>query len=97
MQIWVTAAELTSDHGIGLCGCMRPGALERSLPRIDTELHRRVALKQMQHGHAENASSRDRFVAEAEITGNLEHPGIVPVYGLRSRRRTGCLTTRCGS
>ena len=23
-----------------------------------------------------------RFVLEAEITGNLEHPGIVPVYGL---------------
>jgi tetratricopeptide (TPR) repeat protein/tRNA A-37 threonylcarbamoyl transferase component Bud32 len=48
----------------------------------DTELRRRVALKQMQHGHAQNSSSRERFVAEAEITGNLEHPGIVPVYGL---------------
>src|SRR6185369_14057832 len=23
-----------------------------------------------------------RFLREAEITGNLEHPGIVPVYGL---------------
>ena len=26
--------------------------------------------------------SRQRFVAEAEITGGLEHPGVVPVYGL---------------
>ena len=26
--------------------------------------------------------SRARFVLEAEITGGLEHPGIVPVYGL---------------
>ena len=26
--------------------------------------------------------SRVRFVREAEITGRLEHPGIVPVYGL---------------
>jgi serine/threonine protein kinase len=28
--------------------------------------------------------SRSRFVLEAEITGGLEHPGIVPVYGLGS-------------
>ena len=26
--------------------------------------------------------SRQRFLMEAEITGGLEHPGIVPVYGL---------------
>ncbi len=26
--------------------------------------------------------SRGRFVLEAEVTGGLEHPGIVPVYGL---------------
>jgi hypothetical protein len=29
-----------------------------------------------------NPTSRDRFLLEAEITGALEHPGIVPVYGL---------------
>ena len=57
------------------------GGLGDIFAALDTELHRRVALKQMQPGHAENASSRDRFVAEAEITSNLEHPGIVPVYG----------------
>src|SRR5205814_1937625 len=27
---------------------------------------------------------RQRFLLEAEITGGLEHPGIVPVYGLGS-------------
>jgi eukaryotic-like serine/threonine-protein kinase len=48
----------------------------------DTELHRRVALKEIQSKHAKNPVSRDRFVAEAEITGKLEHPGVVPVYGL---------------
>jgi WD40 repeat protein/serine/threonine protein kinase len=48
----------------------------------DEELHREVALKQMQPRHADNASSRARFVMEAEITGGLEHPGVVPVYGL---------------
>jgi serine/threonine-protein kinase len=46
------------------------------------ELHREVALKEIQERHADNPLSRDRFVLEAEITGGLEHPGVVPVYGL---------------
>jgi serine/threonine protein kinase len=48
----------------------------------DEELHREVALKQIQDLHADNPHSRSRFVMEAEITGGLEHPGIVPIYGL---------------
>lgn len=48
----------------------------------DVELNREVALKQIQDRHAEDAGSRGRFLLEAEITGRLEHPGIVPVYGL---------------
>jgi len=48
----------------------------------DEELHRRVALKEIQPNHAQNPVSRERFVVEAEVTGNLEHPGIVPVYGM---------------
>ena len=32
--------------------------------------------------YADDPRSRSRFVLEAEITGGLEHPGIVPVYGL---------------
>src|SRR5205823_2994627 len=48
----------------------------------DEELHREVALKEIQEQHADNPDSRGRFLLEAEITGGLEHPGIVPVYGL---------------
>jgi len=48
----------------------------------DTELNREVALKQILDHHADDQVSRARFVIEAEITGGLEHPGIVPVYGL---------------
>ena len=48
----------------------------------DEELHREVALKEILQRHAHNSQHRERFVLEAEVTGGLEHPGIVPVYGL---------------
>jgi serine/threonine-protein kinase len=48
----------------------------------DQELHREVALKEIQDRHAYDPDSRARFLLEAEVTGGLEHPGIVPVYSL---------------
>ena len=48
----------------------------------DEELNREVALKEIQGRHADDPDKRARFMIEAEITGRLEHPGIVPVYGL---------------
>ena len=41
-----------------------------------------MAVKEIQPRYAEREDQRARFVLEAEITGNLEHPGIVPVYSL---------------
>ncbi len=58
------------------------GGLGAVFVALDNELHREVALKQILEKHADDAVSRQRFIAEAEITGGLEHPGVVPVYGL---------------
>jgi tRNA A-37 threonylcarbamoyl transferase component Bud32 len=58
------------------------GGLGEVFVAHDEELHREVALKEMQAPHADDPHSRSRFLLEAEITGGLEHPGIVPVYGL---------------
>ena len=58
------------------------GGLGAVFVALDTELHREVALKQILDRHADDPNSRQRFLIEAEITGGLEHPGIVPVYGL---------------
>ena len=60
----------------------RKGGLGEVFVAHDDELHREVALKHIQERHADNPDSRTRFLLEAEITGGLEHPGIVPVYGL---------------
>ena len=48
----------------------------------DEELNREIALKEILAAHADNLENRTRFIREAEITGALEHPGVVPVYSL---------------
>ncbi len=48
----------------------------------DTQLHRPVVLKFIHRRLAGDEESRKRFMLEAEVTGRLEHPGVVPVYGL---------------
>jgi tetratricopeptide (TPR) repeat protein/serine/threonine protein kinase len=58
------------------------GGLGKVSVARDEELHRDVALKEIKERHADNYESRARFLVEAEITGALEHPGVVPVYGL---------------
>ena len=58
------------------------GALGEVFVARDQQLHRMVALKRIKLDHAADKDKCARFVVEAEITGRLEHPGIVPVYGL---------------
>lgn len=58
------------------------GGLGEVFVARDGELNRDVAVKEIQSRYCDHADSRDRFLLEAEVTGGLEHPGIVPVYGL---------------
>jgi serine/threonine-protein kinase len=48
----------------------------------DCDLGREVALKELRTDQAGHPALRARFVEEAQITGQLQHPGIVPVYEL---------------
>jgi len=57
------------------------GGLGRVWLAVDEELNREVALKELLEHRAGDDLCRRRFEREAEITGSLEHPGIVPVYG----------------
>lgn len=58
------------------------GGLGEVFVAMDEEIKREVALKQILPRQADNPTSRTRFLLEAEVTGCLEHPGVVPVYGL---------------
>ncbi|MCO4745428.1 MAG: protein kinase [Proteobacteria bacterium] len=49
---------------------------------FDPRLRRRAAVKLLAEGKEEDAERVRRFVAEAQITGQLEHPNIVPVHQL---------------
>src|SRR5262249_32116894 len=48
----------------------------------DERLDRVVALKELQLRWQGQEQMRRRFLAEAKVTGRLEHPGVVPVYDL---------------
>lgn len=48
----------------------------------DRHLGRAVALKVLGEGHRNNAVFARRFLTEAQLGAQLEHPNIVPLYGL---------------
>jgi len=48
----------------------------------DLELMRKVALKQLADDLRDVSSARLRFLREVQVTAQLDHPYIVPVYGL---------------
>jgi tetratricopeptide (TPR) repeat protein/tRNA A-37 threonylcarbamoyl transferase component Bud32 len=58
------------------------GGLGQVSLAVEEDLNREVALKEIQPQFADEPRNRHRFLLEAEITSRLEHPGIVPVYGL---------------
>ncbi|MFO0902331.1 MAG: serine/threonine-protein kinase [Pirellulales bacterium] len=49
----------------------------------DRELERDVAVKRIRARLSDDPATQSRFVREARLTGGLEHPAIVPVYGLQ--------------
>ena len=49
---------------------------------LDADLRRVVAVKLLHDRHQDKPELVERFLDEARITGSLQHPGVVPVYGL---------------
>jgi len=56
------------------------GGMGRIHPATDRNLLRHVALKRLDKDLAREPFYRDGFIAEAQMTGQLEHPNIVPVH-----------------
>ena len=62
-------------------GTMRPAGWEKSSPLIKRSWTVLVALKRIRPDKLHDTARR-RFLREAALTARLQHPGIVPIYGL---------------
>src|SRR5262249_6020537 len=58
------------------------GGMGAVLRARDADLGREVAVKVLLENHAGKTEFVRRFVEEAQIAGQLQHPGVVPVYEL---------------
>ena len=74
----VTRLAVEGEHDAGGFGLLLKGR--------DLDLARQVAIKVMPAKRARDGELRDRFRRESQVTGQLLHPGIVPVY---ARGETG--------
>ena len=58
------------------------GGMGAVLKGRDPDLGRDLAVKVLRDDHRDNPDLVRRFVEEAQIGGQLQHPGIVPIYEL---------------
>ena len=58
------------------------GGMGSVLKGRDPDLGRDVAVKVLREDFRDNPEMVRRFVEEAQIGGQLQHPGVVPIYGL---------------
>lgn len=81
-QVWAikSPVDLESTDRYELIQLHAVGGIGRVWNARDTKLSRPVALKELKPQLANDDSMLARFHREATITGQLNHPGIVPVY-----------------
>lgn len=63
-------------------GVLGKGAMGEVLIARDTGLSRKVALKRMLPSVAHNPALAARFFEEIQVTAQLDHPNVVPIYTL---------------
>jgi serine/threonine-protein kinase len=79
--------DTTPDHPgpaarLQILGEIARGGMGVVLKGRDTDLGRDLAVKVLLESHKDNPDLVHRFVEEAQIAGQLQHPGVVPVHEL---------------
>jgi serine/threonine-protein kinase len=72
------AGEIALDREIGR------GSMAVVYVGFDLELERRVAIKVLLPDIADDPEIADRFRREAKLVAALNHPNVIPIYGLRN-------------
>lgn len=71
-----------SDSRYRIDGEIARGGMGAILKGRDTDLGRDLAIKVLLDSHKDKPEIVQRFVEEAQIGGQLQHPGIAPIYEL---------------
>lgn len=71
--------DVIGEGGVGVVYEARQASIDRT-----------VAVKMLKPAGAKNADQREKFLSEAVVTGDLDHPNIVPIYDLGTNE-TGAL------
>ncbi|MFO0869626.1 MAG: protein kinase [Pirellulales bacterium] len=71
-----------SDSRYRIDGEIARGGMGAILKGRDTDLGRDLAIKVLLEQHKDRPDVVQRFIEEAQIGGQLQHPGIAPVYEL---------------
>ncbi|MCI0392058.1 MAG: SUMF1/EgtB/PvdO family nonheme iron enzyme [Acidobacteria bacterium] len=77
-----SVAGLEEGGKYGYLGEIASGGMGRIILVKDRNLRRHVAMKLIGDDGRKTKSQSDRFLAEAQTTGQLEHPNIVPIHDL---------------
>lgn len=78
----LSGESLTLEQQYGELQFHAKGGLGAVYRASDQQVHRDVAIKFVHERYAADSETQLRFLREAEVTGRLEHPGVVPVHGV---------------
>jgi len=81
-EAWQRLADAPGAGRYVESGHIARGGMGEIVLCIDRNIRRPVAMKRILEEVADDPGRRARFVEEAQVTGQLEHPNIVPVHEL---------------
>ena len=81
-HVVISELDPSNEDPHNITSFLADGGIGRVWLARDQQVQREVVLKQLLPAHKENKEAQNRFIHEAQVTGNLQHPNIVPVYSM---------------